>query len=292
MNLQIFNCPQGSPEWIAARAGIPTASKFATVMAAGRGGGESKTRRTYMLTLLGEAMTGVCLEGFKNGHTERGHELEPEARDLYAMIADLEPTPIGFMRRGNVGASPDSLVGDAGLLEIKTKLPHLQLDLILCDDRAIPEGRMSTDLAEVERTIAEISRVETGLAKLRADYFGVVYEVHLSEGLEAARAARRAIREPRFEVEKIRKAGKAPLLALGKMLDAEAARITRELVAIENPIDAQITASRASRRASPRSATSSPWPPIPRAPGCASLRKAWARPASMRVSRNSKMPRR
>jgi hypothetical protein len=76
----------------------------------------------------------VCLEGFKNGHTERGHELEPEARDLYAMIADLEPTPIGFMRRGNVGASPDSLVGDAGLLEIKTKLPHLQLDLILCDE--------------------------------------------------------------------------------------------------------------------------------------------------------------
>jgi colicin import membrane protein len=108
---------------------------------------------------------------------------------------------------------------------------------------------MSTDLAEVERTIAEISRVETGLAKLRADYFGVVYEVHLSEGLEAARAARRAIREPRFEVEKIRKAGKAPLLALGKMLDAEAARITRELVAIENPIDAQITAEETRREA-------------------------------------------
>jgi colicin import membrane protein len=106
---------------------------------------------------------------------------------------------------------------------------------------------MSADIELVQKTIAEISRVEAGLAHLRATYGGVVYEVTSSDGLEAARAARRAVREPRFEVEKIRKAGKAPILALGKMLDAEAARITRELTAIENPIDAQIEAEETRR---------------------------------------------
>jgi hypothetical protein len=133
MELQIFNCAQGTPEWFACRLGIPTASKFATVMASGRGGGESKTRRTYMLTLIGEEMTGIPSEGFSNSHTERGHEMEPDARNLYSMIADVEPMQVGFLRRGNVGASPDSLIGDQGMLEIKTKLPHLQLDCLLDD---------------------------------------------------------------------------------------------------------------------------------------------------------------
>jgi hypothetical protein len=45
MDLQIIECEQGAPEWFAARAGIPTASRFATVMASGRGGAESQTRR-------------------------------------------------------------------------------------------------------------------------------------------------------------------------------------------------------------------------------------------------------
>lgn len=100
---------------------------------------------------------------------------------------------------------------------------------------------MSTELAEVQNAVTAMSKVETGLEALRKEYGGIVFPVGTSSGMEMARAARRAIREPRFEVEKIRKAAKAPILALGKKLDNEAARITRELTLIEAPIDMQIT---------------------------------------------------
>lgn len=129
--MQIMDCEQGSPKWFAARAGIPTASQFSTVMASGRGGAESKTRRTYMLKLAGEIITGDPMDSFSNAHTERGHEMEPEARNFYAFRHDVDPQLIGFIRNGNAGASPDSLIGENGLLEIKTKLPHLLIDVTL-----------------------------------------------------------------------------------------------------------------------------------------------------------------
>lgn len=134
MELLIFNCDQGTPEWFAARAGIPTASEFDTVMAKGKGGGESKTRRTYMLKLIGERLTGQPMYSYSNEHMERGKVMEAEARQLYSMVSDLEPVQVGFLRRGDAGASPDSLVGNDGMLEIKTKLPHLQLDCLLYDE--------------------------------------------------------------------------------------------------------------------------------------------------------------
>src|SRR3546814_4496891 len=65
-----------------------------------------------------------------NAHTERGHEQEPEARSLYAFMRDVEPVQIGFIRRGPLGCSPDSLVAGDGLLEIKTKLGHLQIEVL------------------------------------------------------------------------------------------------------------------------------------------------------------------
>jgi hypothetical protein len=124
--LRIYDCAQNSPEWHEARRGIPTASKFADVLAKGQG----LTRRKYLLTLAGEILTGECAEGFSNAHTERGHAMEDDARQLFAFAHDAEPVRVGFMRRGRTGASPDSLIGSDGLLEIKTKLPHLQLDCL------------------------------------------------------------------------------------------------------------------------------------------------------------------
>jgi len=132
--MQILDCEQRSLEWFAARAGIPTSSEFATILAKGRGGGESKTRRTYMLKLAGEILTDEPTENYTNQHMERGRIMEGEARAFYAFMTDAEPLPVGFIRNGDKGASPDALLGDNGLLEIKTKLPHLLIDLILKDD--------------------------------------------------------------------------------------------------------------------------------------------------------------
>src|SRR4051812_9803069 len=96
----VVNCEQGAPEWFAARAGIPTASMFSTVMAKGKGGGESLTRKTYMLKLAGEIITGEPMDNYTNAHMERGKEMEDEARDLYSFLTDAEPERVGFIKNG------------------------------------------------------------------------------------------------------------------------------------------------------------------------------------------------
>lgn len=138
MALQIIDCEQGSEQWCTARLGIPTASKFATILAKGRDGGASKTRAEYMRKLVGELLTGSQMDSFTSGHTERGKEYEPEARNLYAFMRDCEPQMVGFIRNGQKGCSPDSLVGNDGGLEIKTALPHIQVERLLAN-RCPPE---------------------------------------------------------------------------------------------------------------------------------------------------------
>jgi YqaJ-like viral recombinase domain len=132
--VEIFECEQGSPEWFECRRGIPTASEFDTVMATGRGGGESKTRRTYLYKLAGEILTGEQMYNYSNDHMERGKEMESEARDMYIFLTDLETQRVGFIRNGQKGCSPDSLIGADGMLEIKTKLAHLQCEVLACDE--------------------------------------------------------------------------------------------------------------------------------------------------------------
>lgn len=125
-NVIIHDCDQGSSEWRAVRCGVPTASNFAKILAQGEG----KTRRRYLLDLVSECLTGEVEESYTNGHMERGHRQEDDARQRYAFQFDAEPMRIGFMRLGRIGASPDSLIGDDGLLEIKTKLGALHLEVL------------------------------------------------------------------------------------------------------------------------------------------------------------------
>lgn len=129
--MEIVTCDQGTEEWFRARMGIPTASEFATVLAKGRGGGDSKTRQTYLYKLAGEIITGQPMENYSNAHMERGQAMEDEARTLYQFMADVDCERVGFIRSGRKGASPDSLVGADGMVEIKTKLPHLMIETLL-----------------------------------------------------------------------------------------------------------------------------------------------------------------
>ncbi len=124
--MEIINCAQNSPEWLQARLGLPTASAFSKILAKGEG----KTRHSYMMQLAAEIITGQPSESFSNEHTERGHEQEPEARDDYAFQTGLSPEIVGFVRDGRKGCSPDALIGEDGGAEIKTRLPHLQADLL------------------------------------------------------------------------------------------------------------------------------------------------------------------
>jgi hypothetical protein len=129
--MQIIDCEQGTPEWYAARLGIPTASAFSVILSSNKDAKEKKTRTEYMRKLAGEIITGEPMESYSNPHMERGKVMEDEARDLYAFMADVEPQRVGFIRSGNRGCSPDSLIGEKGGLEIKTALPHIQIDRLL-----------------------------------------------------------------------------------------------------------------------------------------------------------------
>lgn len=125
--MQIHDVEQGTEAWFRARMGIPTASEFSTVMAKGEG----KTRKTYMMKLAGEIITGEPMESYNNANMERGKVMEGEARDLYSMLTDADLTRIGFVTNGLKGCSPDSFVGSDGMLEIKTAFPHILIPLLL-----------------------------------------------------------------------------------------------------------------------------------------------------------------
>lgn len=132
--VEIIQCDQNSEHWMRARLGIPTASAFSTILAKGKGGGESLTRKKYLYQLAGERITNEPAENFSNAYMQRGHDMEDEARKFYSFMTDAEPQLVGFIRNGPNGCSPDSLIGDAGVLEIKTKQPNVLIEAILRDD--------------------------------------------------------------------------------------------------------------------------------------------------------------
>jgi hypothetical protein len=143
--MQILNMPQGSPEWLAARLGRVTMSELKSLLVKGKGpGGLGAGAITYMHQLIGERITGELAEPFQgNAHTRRGHELEGVARALYCdATGEPQPQEVGLILNHEVGYSPDSLVGDDGLLEIKTKLPKFQIEVLLngeIPDEHIPQ---------------------------------------------------------------------------------------------------------------------------------------------------------
>ena len=90
-----------------------------------------------MLELIGEQLTGELAPSFVNEHTERGHFLEEDVRAMFSFDY-LEPVrQVGFVRRTfgkhHIGCSPDALIGTDGMMEIKTKLPHLQLAVLVAN---------------------------------------------------------------------------------------------------------------------------------------------------------------
>lgn len=132
----IRDLEQGSAEWHALRSGIVTMSEIQCLLVNGKGiDGFGAGAITYMNILIGERITGESADLFQgNKFTERGHELEPKARELYLAQTDLECDQVAIILNHGCGYSPDSLVGMDGLNEIKTKLPKYQIDVILADE--------------------------------------------------------------------------------------------------------------------------------------------------------------
>lgn len=113
---------QHSSEWFSARLGKVTASKVKDVMSKGRGSAPSATRQNYMMQLLCERLTGKREEGFTSSAMQRGTDLEPVARSAYEIDKGVMTAETGLILHPKIegfGASPDGLVGERGMLEIK-----------------------------------------------------------------------------------------------------------------------------------------------------------------------------
>ena len=93
-----------------------------------------------------------------------------------------------------------------------------------------------------EHAMQEITSIEAGLADLEAKYRDVVYDVTTTKGMEAAREARAAIRDPRYKLERVRAATSRELTTIQRAVNAEAKRITGRIETIEWPIHEQIKA--------------------------------------------------
>lgn len=117
--MQILNLKQNSDEWLEARKGVVTASAFNKIVTPAKCE-RSTSSTTYMYELIAEIM-GATNESFSNEWTERGHELEDEARATFEFLTDLKVDIIGMIKTdcGLIGCSPDGLIGHNGGIEIK-----------------------------------------------------------------------------------------------------------------------------------------------------------------------------
>ena len=118
---------QGSPGWIEERLGYVTASCFAKAMTSARSKTEKfgKVAMSYLDDLLGEHLTQQPASEQKTFAMEWGNRWEPVAREFYRQKTNYEVREVGFYRHPTerfIGCSPDSLVNDDGVIEIKCPL--------------------------------------------------------------------------------------------------------------------------------------------------------------------------
>ena len=113
----IRDIEQGSPEWHQLRLGIPTASNFDKIITST--GELSATLPKYALELASQYLILEPEIGYCNEAMLRGKELEPLARQAYQEAVFEKVEEVAFIRCDDYGYSPDGLVGDDGLIEIK-----------------------------------------------------------------------------------------------------------------------------------------------------------------------------
>jgi len=127
----IHNVTQGTTEWLAVRAGIPTASCFDRIITPK--GKPSTQAEKYMHKLLAERIMGHPVIEFAGPWAERGKELEADAALYYEGVREIELARVGFVTNnaGTVGASPDRFVGNEGILELKVPAEHTHVAYLL-----------------------------------------------------------------------------------------------------------------------------------------------------------------
>lgn len=138
----IHSCAQGSPEWFKLRTGIPTGSSFDKIVT--KKGALSESRKVYLCELLAERMLGEPSFNFQSEWMTRGKEMEAEAVAYYDFHKNVDSVPVGFITddEGRYGASPDRLVGDDGLVEIKCPKDTTHVGYLIKSGKAYEEYKV------------------------------------------------------------------------------------------------------------------------------------------------------
>jgi putative phage-type endonuclease len=130
---------QRTEEWFAARCGKVTASRVADIVAKTKTG-YSASRENYLAQLVCERMTGKPAESYSNTAMQWGTDQEPYARSAYELAKDVLVQEVGFVVHPNIenaGASPDGLVAEFGLVEIKCPNTATHIQTLL--DQKVPD---------------------------------------------------------------------------------------------------------------------------------------------------------
>lgn len=189
---------QRSDAWIKIRLGKVTASRIADVCARTKSGWGA-SRKNYMAELVAERLTGQRPEGFTSTAMQWGVDMEPEARRAYEFYRDQTVAEVGFVPHpsiGETGASPDGLVGDDGLMEIKCPNTATHLETLL--GASMPEkyflqiqwqlactGRQWCDFASYDPRLPEsmrlfvdrVERQDGAIAAIEKDVIGFLSEL-------------------------------------------------------------------------------------------------------------------
>lgn len=120
--MRVIECDQNSHEWLAERRGRITASRIANVMSTLKRGGEGADRKNYRTELIAERLSGRAEDHYTSPEMMWGTENEPYARAAYEIGCGVMVDQVGFVLHPTMdfsGGSPDGLVGEDGMIEIK-----------------------------------------------------------------------------------------------------------------------------------------------------------------------------
>jgi len=141
---------QNTPEWLQHRIGMVTASRVADITTKLKNGKYSAARDKYLMDVVIERLTGRASDNYVSPEMEWGIDTEPLARAAYELDQDTDIELVGFAMHPTIewfGASPDGLVGNTGLVEIKCPNTSTHLAYLLEGD--IPLEYMPQMLAQM-----------------------------------------------------------------------------------------------------------------------------------------------
>jgi len=146
---------QRTDEWFKARLGKVTASKVSDVLAKIKSG-EAAVRRNYKMQLATERLTNQKTDTYINQAMQDGIDREDTAREIYEIVRDIKVEQVGFIDHPTIkmaGASPDGLLPDNGVLEIKCPIETTHTTNLL--ERKLPSRYISQVQWQIACTGAE-----------------------------------------------------------------------------------------------------------------------------------------